>query len=60
MMERKIFEDTGWDSETTWDLDVTVRMYPYLPMYLPADLNHDSIVNAYDLGMLCDLWLDER
>jgi len=60
MMERKTFEGAGWDLETTWEVEATVRMYPYLHMYLPADLNHDGIVNAYDLGILCNLWLGER
>ena len=60
MIDITTYESAGWDLETTWSVEPTVRIYPWLHMYLPGDLDRDGIVNFYDIAILTNQWLMER
>ena len=47
----------NWDFVETWGIEDN-QTYPFLKLTYPAgDINHDDIVNFYDLAIIADNWL---
>jgi len=57
MQRRSTFTDAGWDFVEIWDIGEN-QTYPFLRTHLAGDIDHDSIVNFYDLAILADYWLE--
>jgi hypothetical protein len=57
MMAESTFTDAGWDFVEVWDIGED-QTYPFLRVYPPGDLNHDSMVNFIDVAILADHWLE--
>ena len=57
MMQESTFAGAGWDFVEVWDIGEN-QTYPFLRVYPPGDLNHDSMVNFIDVAILADHWLE--
>ena len=51
------FAEAGWDMVNVWGIGEG-QTYPYLRKYKAGDLNHDGIVDAVDLAIVADEWLE--
>lgn len=58
MQTEGIFTDAGWNFVEIWDIGEN-QTYPFLRVYPAGDINHDDIVNFYDLAILANRWLEE-
>jgi len=56
MKTRSTFTSAGWDFIEVWDIGEN-QTYPFLRTHPAADIDHDNIVNFYDLAILADHWL---
>lgn len=56
MKTRATFTSAGWDFIETWDIGEN-QTYPFLRTHPAGDINHDDIVNFFDLAILADHWL---
>ncbi|MHC4088199.1 MAG: GLUG motif-containing protein [Planctomycetota bacterium] len=50
---------TDWDFIKVWNIGEN-QTYPYLRVYLAADINKDGIVNFFDFTIEADQWLEEQ
>jgi len=57
MQTENTYTDSGWDFIEIWNIGEN-QTYPFLRAYPPGDIDHDSIVNFYDLAILADHWLE--
>jgi len=57
MQTDSIFTDAGWDFIDVWNIGEN-QTYPFLRVYSAGDINHDDIVNFYDLAILAGQWLE--
>jgi hypothetical protein len=57
MQMRSTFSDAGWDFINVWNIGEN-QTYPYLRIYLAADLNKDGIVNFLDLSITANQWME--
>jgi hypothetical protein len=58
MQTRNIFIDAGWDFVEIWNIGEN-QTYPYLRVYLAADINKDGIVNFLDMAFTANQWMEE-
>lgn len=56
MQAESTFTDAGWDFIGIWDIGEN-QTYPFLRTHAAGDIDHDDIVNFYDLAILADHWL---
>jgi hypothetical protein len=56
---RSTFTDAGWDFINVWNIGEN-QTYPYLRVYLAADLNKDGIVNFLDIAITANQWMEEQ
>ena len=56
MQTESTFTDAGWDFIEIWDIGEN-QTYPFLRTHLAGDINHDDIVNFYDLAIIAGHWL---
>jgi hypothetical protein len=56
MQTESTFTDVGWDFIDIWNIGEN-QTYPFLRVHLAGDINHDDIVNFYDLAILAGRWL---
>lgn len=56
MQTRSTFTDAGWDFIEIWNIGEN-QTYPFLRTHPAGDINHDDIVNFYDLAILAEHWL---
>jgi len=56
MKTESTFTNAGWDFIEIWDIGEN-QTYPFLRTHLAGDINHDDIVNFYDLAIIADHWL---
>ncbi len=59
MKKESTFTNVGWDFIEIWNIGEN-QTYPFLRIYYAGDINHDNIVNFYDLAILADHWLEGR
>ncbi len=59
MQTESTFTDAGWDFIEIWNIGEN-QTYPFLRVYPAGDINHDDIVNFYDLAILADHWLEKK
>jgi len=57
MQTESTFTDAGWDFIEIWDIGEN-QTYPFLRVYPAGDINHDDIVNFYDLAIIASHWLE--
>jgi len=57
MQTESIFTDASWDFIEIWNIGEN-QTYPFLRVYPAGDINHDDIVNFYDLAILAGRWLE--
>ena len=48
---------TDWDFINVWNIGEN-QTYPYLRIYLAADLNKDGIVNFLDVAITANQWME--
>lgn len=58
MQIRSTFTGAGWDFINVWNIGEN-QTYPYLRIYLAADLNKDRIVNFLDFAITANKWLED-
>jgi hypothetical protein len=56
MQTESTFTDAGWDFIDIWNIGEN-QTYPFLGIHSAGDINHDDIVNFYDLAILAEQWL---
>jgi hypothetical protein len=56
MQIESTFTDAGWDFIEIWNIGEH-QTYPFLRIHPAGDINHDDIVNFFDLAILADHWL---
>ncbi|MCD4830403.1 MAG: hypothetical protein K8R02_01185 [Anaerohalosphaeraceae bacterium] len=57
MKTASTFLDAGWDFVDVWDME-EIQTYPFLRIYLDADLNRDRKVDMLDFAAFADYWLE--
>ncbi len=57
MKKESTFTDYGWDFVETWDIGEN-QTYPYLRIYPAGDLNHDGLVDFFDIAIVASHWLE--
>jgi len=57
MKRQSTFTDAGWDFIEIWHIGEN-QTYPFLRTHLAGDIDHDDIVNFYDLLILASHWLE--
>jgi hypothetical protein len=57
MQTMSTFTDAGWDFINVWNMGEN-QTYPYLRIYLAADLNKDGIVNFLDVAITANQWME--
>lgn len=57
MMMENTFTDAGWDLVEVWDIGEG-QTYPFLRVYPAGDLNHDGLVDFFDVAILAGHWLE--
>ena len=58
MQTRSTFTDADWDFINTWNIGEN-QTYPYLRIYLAADINKSGIVNFLDFAITANKWLED-
>lgn len=56
LQKESTFTDAGWDFVEIWNIGEN-QTYPFLRTHLSGDINHDDIVNFFDLAILGRHWL---
>ncbi len=57
MKKQSTFTDASWEFIEIWNIGEN-QTYPFLRVYPAGDINHDDIVNFYDLAILAGRWLE--
>jgi len=59
MQTRSTYTNADWDFVEIWNIGEN-QTYPYLRIYLAADINKDGIVNFLDFAIIAEKWMQEQ